>query len=355
MNTPGSSHETVTPRGIDLLPSGRYRARIPIDGRQRSIGTYRNITAAVRAREKAMGELAGGSWVDPKRSRITLDDWMGLWWGKRSVRPSTLEKDQERYRVHIEPYLGGVALCRLTPFQVHAWHGQLARDGRTPVMVKKAHTLLQTALGVRGALGDGRVAANPCVVVRPYVPPVVVWRFLSDGEVDQIIGRTVERWQPLVTVLADTGIRWSEAMGLQREDFNPLRREITVRRSIDHKGRVDATKNRRERVVPASSRAVEALNIVGDGKPPGDRLFTAVRGGLVSASNFRIRVWQPACGPIVARVHDLRHSCASRLLASGATVAEVRDMLGHSSITVTERYLHVEQDQLANAVLRAFG
>lgn len=52
------------------------------------------------------------------------------------------------------------------------------------------------------------------------------------------------------------------------------------------------------------------------------------------------------------RVHDLRHTCAAWLVSAGAPLAEVRDLLGHAGITMTERYAHLAPDNVRAAVAR---
>lgn len=363
VDTTSDSHALVTtskrlPAGVDQLPSGAYRARVVVNGRQVSIGTFPNMTAAGRAAARERAEIARGNWVDPKRAGVTLDVWFVMWLPNRNIRPKTRENDQRAYARYISPWLGRMPLHRLTPYQIQTWLTALS-ERQNPATVRKAHSLLGTALGVRGAMGDQRITANPCRVVRPPSHKSPDWTLLTTAEINAVIAVTPAQWQPLLIVLADTGVRWSEAMGLQRADYNPLRKTLHVQRSRDTKGRTQPTKNRRDRHVPLSSRAVEAFNRLVEGKATTDWVFYGSSGSRQpSHSYFAGRILKPACRTAISRsvrVHDLRHSCASRLLAGGATLAEVRDFLGHSSVTVTELYLHTDQDALARTVLRALG
>lgn len=368
--TPGVSHAVVTtqtapdrqprrlPPGVDQLPSGAYRARVlGPDGRQRSLGTFPNATAAGRAASTARAEIQRGQWIDQRRAKITLDAWIAEWMPSRPVRPATLEKDRERYANHIKPYLGDLRLIQLTPFRIQAWMTQLDRDGRNPATVKKAHTLLKTALGVRGAVGDNRLPANPCQSVpAPTVERGQKWTLLTRDQFEQILTHA-PGWEPLLLVAAFGGLRWGELAELRRSDFNPLHGTLTISRAVDPKGRVGPPKSGKPRTVTLPQRAVQALDEHTKMLLPDALIFTAPRGGRLSASNFRLRVWTRACtkAGVTARVHDLRHSCASWLLDSGATLAQVRDHLGHSSVTVTELYLHTDQATLGDVVRRAFG
>jgi integrase len=87
-------------------------------------------------------------------------------------------------------------------------------------------------------------------------------------------------------------------------------------------------------------------------------VFTAPEGGPLRIPNFRRRVWWAALDETelsrAVRIHDLRHTCASLLIAQGAHPKAIQQHLGHSSISVTfDRYGHLfpdDQDRLAAAL-----
>lgn len=80
----------------------------------------------------------------------------------------------------------------------------------------------------------------------------------------------------------------------------------------------------------------------------------AIRLPLPSTYAGLYKAFKAACAElgIDARPHDLRHTCASWLIQAGADLLHVRDMLGHSSVTVTQRYTHLRAADLRNAVQR---
>jgi len=88
-----------------------------------------------------------------------------------------------------------------------------------------------------------------------------------------------------------------------------------------------------------------------------DHIWTAAQGGPLSYTNFRRRVWRPA---VVAsgldpslRFHDLRHTCASWLIARGGTARAVMAWMGHSTIEVTfDRYGHLFPHELEDLASR---
>jgi integrase len=352
--------DKALPRGIERLPSGHYRVRYTgPDGRRRSIGTYRTLRMAKAALDKARADVVSGDWIDPNRANITLDEWHALWSPERGVRETTRLGDEDRWRLHIKPYLGRYELARLTPFAIAKWLRRLEQDGRSAALQRKAHTLLKTALNA--AIHDGRMRSNPCVVTSAPKVDRPRWVLLTRPQFEAIHNALPDPQSQLIALLAAYGgLRWSEIMGLQRRDLNPFAGTLTVSRGVTTaRGRlfVGAPKSHQRRTVPLHPRLLTALNEHVNTRQmfPQAYLFTSPEGGQIRHSNWRRRVWLPALSTagVTCRFHDLRHSCASWLLEGGATLAQVRDMLGHSSVTVTELYLHTDAESLAAAVSRA--
>lgn len=355
----GQSVKRRLPEGIDRLPSGAWRARIMVDGKRTTIGTFPTVEAAKLARNAAAGDVARGTFIEPNRARITLDEFVTDWMPDRPIREITRRNDESRYRLHIRPYLGRTPLNEITPMRVQRWLAALERDGRSDVVRRRAWVLLKTILGPRGAIGDQRRYDNPCAVVSAPNPPHREWTLLTRPEFDRLLTEIPDRYRALVLLGALAGLRWSEAAALTRGDVNTLRGTVSVTKGRPYNGGKEydgPTKSRRHRTVPLHPELVAALNhhIATYPTDPDGRLFASVQGRTLRQPHFYAGVWQPACerAKVTARFHDLRHSCASWLLDAGATVAEVRDLLGHSSVTVTEGYLHTTDDALRSAVLR---
>jgi integrase len=189
-------------------------------------------------------------------------------------------------------------------------------------------------------------------------------RFLSPDELARLVGATRPPYDVLVEVLAYGGLRWGEVAALTRSRCELLRSRLVVDRSVAEVGgtlHVGPTKNYQRREVPLPPVVKDRLAAHLSSPPvhhhesedlgAADPLvFTAPDGGPLRHSNFRRRVWLPAAraaGLEPLRVHDLRHTCASLLISTGAHPKAISVMLGHSSIQITmDRYGHLFPDDM---------
>lgn len=157
--------------------------------------------------------------------------------------------------------------------------------------------------------------------------------------------RRARNWA-MFEVLYSSGLRVGELTRLNRASV--LREEGLLR--VQGKGK-------KERMVPIGKKALMALDLYEErlkeqwkGKPlKGDALFRNVMGGrLTSRSVHRILVAElGACG-LWQHVtpHGLRHTFATHLLGAGADLRSIQDMLGHETLSTTQRYTHVSLDQI---------
>jgi len=152
---------------------------------------------------------------------------------------------------------------------------------------------------------------------------------------------TMLRDRAVLETLYSTGIRASELIGMNREDIDRQDSLIRIR-----------GKGRRERIVPVGTKALDAIDAY-LGRPTGRSDIAAVflgpSGKRLTArtvqrilENHRKQLGlQQKASP-----HTLRHSFATHLLESGADLRAIQELLGHASLSTTQRYTHVNLDSL---------
>jgi integrase/recombinase XerC len=163
-------------------------------------------------------------------------------------------------------------------------------------------------------------------------------------------GFVPERERALFELLYATGLRVSEAAGLDLEDVELSSRLVRV-----------TGKGSRERIVPFGEAAEDALREylppraelrarAGDGDPSaGEPLFVNARGGrLTPRSMARLlkRRLRAAGLPAEISPHALRHTFATHLLEAGADLRAIQELLGHASLSTTQKYTHLDAARL---------
>lgn len=178
---------------------------------------------------------------------------------------------------------------------------------------------------------------------------------LTDSEFVELLGATPAHWQPLVALLYSTGMRWGEATALTPADLDldgptPV---VRITRAWK-KGEVGVysggPKTRRgRRTVALPPQIVPDLRRLCAGKAAGDLLFTSVEGKRATSQHFNTRVWHRAVAASGLtkrpRVHDLRHTHASLMIAAGMDLLQLQHRLGHESLKTTgDTYGHLLPD-----------
>jgi len=158
---------------------------------------------------------------------------------------------------------------------------------------------------------------------------------------------TFARDQAMLELLYGSGVRVSELCGLNID-------------AVDlHAGNARVLgKGNKERIVPVGKKAREAiaayLAVRGELRTQKDQqdpraLFLSERGkrlGVRQVQNLVKRYGSLATGTAELHPHALRHSCATHLLDAGADLRSIQELLGHASLSTTQRYTHVSMDQL---------
>lgn len=314
---------------------------------------------------------------------------------KSGVEGKTLDHYRMFMRLHIGPTMGDLPLDAITKETVAGWINFQAEDGDAAKSIKNRHGFLSALF--QSAVDDELITRNPCARSKLPESESGEMVFLSPDEFVTLLSFIPVRYQPLVQMLANTGMRWGEVTALKPGDFDlnavgprglPLPTVRVSRAWKSSMGRgwyLSAPKTKRSKRILTLPE--DMLPIVRPLIESGTEfVFTNGRGGPIRQQNFWSQVWDPArrlanglpafttsqldpSKPWVARthgvwdrkpaetplgkhprIHDLRHSCASWLIADGIPLTVVQLQLGHESIkTTSDIYGHVTPGMMASA------
>lgn len=232
---------------------------------------------------------------------------------------------------------------------LRAWLKSLYDEGLEPATI--ARKLAAVRAFFRFLVRTGALDRDPTASVRTPKQPKRAPRFLSPDDAARLVeapegdGVAAARDRAILELSYGAGLRVSEVVGLDCGDVDL--RAGTVR--VTGKGN-------KTRVVPMGRLAVEAVRAWLARRPEtagaegGDpsALFRNQRGGRLTARTVQrlVERARPACREAGATPHWLRHACATHMLGSGADLRSIQEMLGHSSLSTTQRYTHVSVEEL---------
>lgn len=332
------------------------------NGRKVYLGTYdspRLAQAADEDHRTQQRKIAAGELPPETDSRRTLGSALTAWlaWleaaGSRSLVPY-----RSRVETHVRPALGDVPLVKVTARQLERLAADLtARVSRSTIDGVLA--MLGSAWGWFARQGYVGRGANPVRAVDLDGLPkrlkhAVSW--ISDPrDITRLLAACSPTIRTLVHLLIGTGLRIDEALHLRWDDVDLERRTITVRR-----GRQGTPKSGRARTVEIFDVVLPMLREMRLAAGGNVLLWPSSRHGPKDAERVRTesgvhRAFKSALSaagmPTTLRVHDLRHTFAGMYLTNGGDIYRLSQLLGHSSVKVTEQtYAHLarhafEQDR----------
>jgi integrase len=357
---------------ISARPDGRHLVQIVADdGRRVSLGLFGSREEAEAVLDAATVELHEGA----QRDGVTLEVWGRVALDRRErhgVRG--IEQERARWRAHVAgTELASLPLRQIERADVQRWLDRLlvtrARGSRGAGQIVSRRTALNALTLVRSVLEDalqrGALKSNPASDVRPPRArgrTEEEWTYLTPEEQARLLAACPLHIRPTVAFALGSGLRQGEQWALELADVHldaPVP-HVVVRYGSPGQP-TKSGKIRRVDLVPVAVDAARAqldlldeLELAARRRVRGYRdpnhgrlLFPSLRGShrqRGAPAGWEGWVQAAELGRTV-RWHDLRHTCASSLVAGwwgrSWTLLEVRALLGHSTIAVTERYAHL--------------
>ena len=352
---------------VDVAPAGAVKRE------QRSKAGFPTKAAALTAMNELQAAKAAGTYVSPLK--LTLAGYLTGWLPGVRCRESTRTGYEVCIRRHIVPRLGAVPIQQLTRVQVRAFLEELRTAERVrgagPLSPKSVHNVaicLRAAL--TDAVEDGLLIRNPAE--RTSSAP-------SDGT--EMLTWSREQLRTFLTAVADdhdyalwrllatTGLRRGEALGLRWRDVDVEAGRLAIQQQLTRAGdRIvfgppkTAAGRRSISVDPGTIAALRAHRVfqlehermpLGEAYSDGDLVFCRVDGRPHDPDviSHRFESLARRAGVSRIRLHDLRHTAATLLLQAGVHPKIVQERLGHSSVMITlDRYSHITpnlQDEAA--------
>lgn len=345
---------------IGVRSDGRWQVRVTYpDGTRRSVYVRGQREDAEKRLHELLREIDAGVSVAP--DKMTVKAYVDYWIAdvlKHRVRPKTRYTYTRQMENHLN---GGLATMRLTavrPEHVQRWINGLHAKGLSARYVDQLRGILSGAF--QQAMAWGMIARNPVKLTRPpKIEPVAVAPMSPADAAALLDAVRGDRLECLVAVALSLGLRKGEALGLRWDDIDFDNRVIHVRNQVVHVtgagtklGPLKTERSRRTIPVPVPlldqlrhhriaqlEERLKAKDWVDS-----SAVFCSRRGTLLchaTVTKWFAKKLRQANIPHM-RFHDLRHGCASLLIAQGVHPRVVMEILGHSDIgTTMNLYGHV--------------
>jgi integrase/recombinase XerC len=294
-----------------------------------------------------------------------IDDFDRYLRHERGASPHTrlaYRRDLEAFAAFAEERRGApVEPTQVDALLVRGYLGALHGRAKASTIARKL-SALRSFYKFLTRRGHCPTEANPLALIespkrRPQLP-----RFIPVDETIRLMEQPRDddaqglRDRAILEVLYGAGLRVSELVGLDLRAVDLAQGLVKVRGKGD-----------KERIVPLGRKAVAAIEaylphrgeLLGDAPAADDAreaVFLSRRGRRITTRRVQQIVDAEALRAGVTRKaspHDLRHSCATHLLDSGADLRAIQEMLGHASLSTTQRYTHVTVDTLIAAYEKA--
>lgn len=340
----------------------RYRSRFMVN--------YRSFKSPWSDSEKDAKE-----WAIRKQSEILagqenfgaplpLEDFAKLWFEKHvdanKVYSSGL-RDKQVLRRHVLPILGRIKLTNLKTSQIEFLLSDIKREGA--IKPKTINNLLGT---IKKMLNDavrwGYLHHNPAQHIKPMKVVTAEVKVFFDSELSLLLPY-LKDFHPseyqLVVFALNTGCRLGECLALLWNKVDLTKAIATIDATYEGKERriVARTKGKRFRKVPLNQPSLGVLRELhlAMGERSDSPIFTQVDYNYLTHEKFKRILNECGLHNAIERgatFHTLRHTFASEFMRQGGSLYDLQHILGHSSITQTEKYSHFAPDHLAGLTSR---
>ncbi|EGD51740.1 integrase family protein [Thermoanaerobacter ethanolicus JW 200] len=356
---------------------------------------YGSKKDAEKYKIEKLNEINKGIFVEP--ANITLKEYLDEWIKtslKGRVKATTYQSYVKIIELYIKPVLGDYKISKLNPLLIQDMLTNMMNKNLSARTIRYTHTILKNALNQ--AVKWQIISNNPCNNVDLPKQTKQEMKVLTPEQAKKFLEACVyNRWGILFEVLLTSGMRPGEALGLKWEDIDFKNNRIYVKRNLTRTNdgwKLEEPKTpRSRRTIPLPKevmkslkehkknqteeklKAKETLNYDKDKdkfKPEEWQeklkdpkvyidygfVFAAQNGSPLDMRKVVERYFKPllkeANLPDI-RLYDLRHTCATLLLAAGENPKVVSERLGHANITLTlDTYSHVLPDMQKEAAAK---
>jgi integrase len=332
---------------IRLLPSGRFQASFmgPDGRRQKAPDTFRMRQDAQRWLNRVEDDLRRGRWVNDQLGQRTFRQCAGAYLEENPrIGRRWAETCRRNMRLHMVSLLD-MPIASISPPVVRAWHAKALRGNGGRTSIAQSYRFLRSVMSV--AVQDEAIPRNPCQIPSAGGRNAPERSIATSAQVQTLIDRITPRYRAPVVLAAWCGLRRGEVCGLRTADVNLAAGTVRVRKTwvelleSPDKYEKDPKSEAGKRTVTVPPHVLHIL-ATHAAEWAGPEFFCVGRDGKRMSGNALYQAFVRARNLVGLSIafHDLRHTGQSLAAAAGASVADLKKRLGHSSSVAALCYMH---------------
>jgi len=294
---------------------------------------------AVSALQKKVTEVFDRKYrVQQKREEIGFKTFAQIYLEDYAMATKkSWETDTSRLRI-MDEFFKDIELREITPLMIQKFRAWRLEEGNSKSTSNRYLALLKRMFTI--AIGEGYLEENVVKKVKFFSEKdTLKERILPEDEEVRLMATCSDALRPILVVALNTGMRKGEILDLQWNQVDFKTRRI----------RVEKTKSGKVRHIPINDVLLHEFHQL-EGKEPRFVFFNpeTMKPYVDMKKGFKAACRRASIKGM--RFHDLRHTFATRLVERGVDLITVKELLGHSTVRITERYTHPNQDRKRAAV-----
>jgi len=264
---------------------------------------------------------------------------------KRTKAEGSIIRDEYSFK-QLDKSFAGQSLKDVTPARISEHKDRRRHEGASEGTLAKELQLLRNALNI--AMREWEwIETTPFLKVKIEVPKNAIERFLTSDEEVRLLNECPDWLKEIVVFAINTGMRRNEILTLKWPQVDLDRRVLTLL----------ITKNKDKRGIPMNATVQELLRSKATKRKNSGYVFPSEVGNQIDPHNMEraFRKARKAAGLNDVRIHDLRHTAASRMAQAGIDIYKVGTILGHKDVRMTMRYAHLNVESLREGVDALMG
>jgi len=254
------------------------------------------------------------------------------------------KQDISYYRNHILPIWGTTSMNKITQVDITTKHISLVKENKLSFSTaNKLIKYISYTYNLALSWNIPHITCNPTKYIKLFAEDNIVEKYLTKEEIKTILHIASKNENPLILHILQflilTGARKNEVLQAKWEDIDLINNIFTI--PLSKSGKV--------RRIPISPKLQSIIQSIPKYDSP--YLFPSFKTKLpMKKFEYHWYKIRKEANLDNVRLHDLRHTFASTLVNAGVSLYEVQKLLGHSNISITQRYAHLSNNSLFNAV-----